>query len=141
MTTKLLPSGKEFIARNLSGKCESINCMYVEYGPSPVADVHDVSHDYFNSLAKGGKQGFARIAITNISVEGSKLTFFGMLTSDDFVGDTPPKNSYLTTVTIASSKDTNRLNDTLIMTSVIGSDTKVIKGAYITVCASMEIGL
>ena len=141
MRTKLLDSGTRFIAQVLAGETLPINCMYVEYGPSPETTVHDVSADYFNDIEDGGKRGFARIAVTNISVDGNKLTFFGMLTTDDFVGNAPSKNSYLTTVTIANSKDNNRQNDTLIMTSVIGADTKVIKGAYTTVCVSMEIGL
>lgn len=141
MTTMLLDSGKEFIANNLAGKSVPINCMYVEYGPEPTASTHEVSHEYFNSLGNDKQRGFARVAITNISIDGAKLTFWGMLTSADFINGKPPKNSYLTTVTIANSKDTNRTNDTLIMTSKIGTTTKVINDAYITVCATMEIGL
>lgn len=141
MKTQLLDGGKAFIAHKLAGHSGSINCMYVEYGNKVDKVIHDVSQEYFDSLEKGGQKGYARVAITNISVEGNKITFFGMLTADDFIGEAPSKNSYLTTVTIASSKDDNRYNDTLIMSSVIGDNTKIIKGAYTTVCVSMEIGL
>lgn len=141
MKTKLLDSGKQFIANVLSGKSLPINCMYVEYAQQPATSIHDVSAGYFNDISSGGQKGYARVAITNISVDGHKLTFFGIVTSSDFIGAAPLKNSYLTMVTIANSKDDNINNDTLIMSSLIGAETKIIKGAYTTVCVSMEIGL
>lgn len=138
---KLLKDGKKVLASNLCGIHIPINGMYVTYGKSRTTVAPDADSAYFSALIKQEGCGYARIAITSSQLgEDGKVTFSGMLTSEDLIGTPITEDTILTTATLVHLDDMDRTKDQFVYSAVLKNNIKIIPGTYIVVNVGISIG-
>ncbi len=139
MTPKLLPQGKKILAQILAGKEKPNYGLYVEYSNKELSATPTVDANYFETLEKGARTGYARIPVTATVVDDDGIICFGMLTSDDLRGGELTRNSVLTATTLVQL-GTTQAEDVFIYTALLKQPVKIVAGTYITVNTKISIG-
>lgn len=137
----LLKDGKNVIASNLCGIHIPINGMYVTYGKTPAKKAPDADSNYFTELTHQEGCGYARIAITSSQLlDDGKITYSGMLTTEELVGQPVDNDTILTTATLVHMDEHDRNKDMFVYSAILKNQIKIIPGTYIVVNVGISVG-
>lgn len=137
MSFVVTDAGRRFLATMLSGSPDRIDGMYVEYGGSRAAVSRDSA--YYAGLDGCDSCGYARVAVSNTSVDASNTVCFNAVVDmSDF------KHAYAESLEVSGIAlvhlGSTKADDIVVATMSLERPVTVTKGAYTTVHARMSLG-